>query len=132
MKRLAWIAGGLIVVTAAPVLWSSFHRSRRVRLSSELLEAAQGNDPQAVAALLEAGADPRTRDASGVPALLVAEAAGSSEAVALLATRGADVNVVHPAGRTALHRAAGRGDLGVVRTLLEQGAEVEARDGNGW
>jgi ankyrin repeat protein len=131
MKRLAWITGGLIVVIAVPMLWSNFHRTRRVRLSSELLEAVQGKDPQTVAALLEAGADPKTRDASGATALLVAEAAGSPEVVTLLATRGADVNAVHPAGRAALHRAAGRGDLGVIEALLNQNADLEARDTKG-
>ena len=131
MKGFARIAGGLVLLLAVPLLWSGLNRSRRARLSAELFDAVQGSDQQTVSALLETGADPKSRDSSGATALLMAESAGNAEMVAMLASRGADVNAVNLNGRTALHRSAARGDLAVLQALLDAHASIAAQDARG-
>jgi ankyrin repeat protein len=56
-----------------------------------LLSAAASGNHKAVAALLDAKADPETRDVSGNTALLVAAAAGHKSTVKALLRGGADM-----------------------------------------
>jgi len=109
------------------------------------------SSPQVTAVLLDAGADPNSRQGAvrsrgitypgdATTALMTASRAGQSETVRLLISAGADVNAQNRWRSTALHSAtdaasqpvfnAGR-PLEVARLLIAAGADVNARDSNG-
>jgi len=113
--------------------------------------AVHESSPQVTAALLDAGADPNSRQGEvrrrgitypgdGTTALMTASRRGHSETVALLISAGANV---HAQGRwrsTALHWAADAASqpvltagrpLEVIEILVAAGADVNARDSNG-
>src|SRR5262249_45146355 len=73
--------------------------------------------------LLEGGADPNRRDASGRAPIHQAKTAG---AVALLARAGADLNAQDGQGRTAVALALERGDLAQTDALAAAGARLDA------
>ena len=108
---------------------------------SPLHAAAEGGWPEAVAALLDAGADieelapmPGNPGAREQPssALLRACGAGHHAVVAALASRGADVDFERQDGLTPLLLAASRGNEMVVRALVGAGADVNrAQRGTG-
>ncbi len=85
---------------------------------------------EAVAWVLERGADADARDFGGRTLLMRASAAGNVELVELLVEH-SDVNALDDRGRTALMRAGQAGHPGVVRLLLERGAERGARGDDG-
>ena len=67
---------------------------------------------EAVRTLLDAGADPNTRDVSGKTPLHVAVLWGNAETVRTLLDAGADPNARDVSGRTTLHDAMVRGNAG--------------------
>jgi len=78
-------------------------------------------DADAVRLLLDAGADPNTRNEAGATALMWA--VDDADKTRLLLRRGADPNVKSDDGRTALLAAtAGHPSAAVVRLLLDYGA----------
>lgn len=76
--------------------------------------------------LLDAGIDPNSRDAKGMPALMVAIRRESPRSFELLlAQPGIDVDATNAAGETALMLTALAGDLDTSRRLLAEGALVQ-------
>ena len=76
--------------------------------------------------LLDAGIDPNSRDAKGMPALMVAIRRESPRSFELLlAQPGIDVDATNAAGETALMLTALAGDLDTSRRLLAKGALVQ-------
>jgi ankyrin repeat protein len=92
-----------------------------------LLYAAAFGSPEAVKILLDAGADPRAKNALGATALIWG--INSPEKVALLLKKGADVNASTNLGKTPLLVAAQQdGSEAVVKMLLAKGADINCRD----
>jgi len=93
------------------------------------LEAAvRAGDAAAVARLLNAGADPNSRDVLGGTPLLTASWLGNASVVSLLLSHGADANAIHrEAGASALEYAVLKGRADIVQSLLAAGADVEKK-----
>ncbi len=96
-----------------------------------LLAAAAAGHLDAVRVLLEAGADPRLKNANGEDALLHAVAPGHARIVDLLIDAGAEVDTRGPEGRAALSIAAWGGHETILKTLLDHGANVAVADAGG-
>ncbi len=79
--------------------------------------------PEAIAALVDGGADPNARDFEGRRPITHA----TPVRIRALVKAGADVNARDGVGATALHQAAFRGATESVATLIELGADVNAR-----
>lgn len=114
--------------------------------ATPLLRAAKGGDYQAVALLLQHGADHSFPTEQGVTPLMAAAGQGhganptrgryktdadAAECARLLLDAGADVNEATRAGQTPLHSAAGQGWNETVKLLAARGAELEGVDSNG-
>jgi ankyrin repeat protein len=89
-------------------------------------------DAPTLKALLEGGADPNRRDASGETTPLQAtlslgERQSRTTAGELLLAHGADPNVAAKNGWTPLHQATWNGDEGLVGLLLKKGAQVNPK-----
>jgi ankyrin repeat protein len=93
-----------------------------------LLAAVGKKDAAAVGAVLEARADPNTRDARGATPLVIAARNGDVDAVERLLRAGADANATTPAEGTALIVAARLGHAAVIERLAAGGADVRYRD----
>ena len=94
-----------------------------------LMAAARTGATDAMAALLDAGADPNARDdANGWTPLMHAIHKRQAAAVRLLLERGADPNT-RTESQTALMMAAADADATLVKVLLSFGADARAR---GW
>ncbi|RCK81044.1 MAG: TPR domain/radical SAM/B12 binding domain protein [Candidatus Ozemobacter sibiricus] len=91
----------------------------------ELAAAVAGRDAEAVARLLQEGADPNQADGKGNPALHVAVQAGSNDIVALLIQGKADLTARDRLNRVPLHIAALVDNAEAARLLLEAGAAVD-------
>lgn len=78
--------------------------------------------------LLNAGADPKVLDASGMTALHMACELGRDTIAKLLLERGSDVNANGGDAATPLHRAAEYGFVECMQLLLECGADPHAKD----
>jgi len=92
-------------------------------VESELIRACLNGHVQAVAILLEYGANLDVRDRDGRCPLQVAASAGYVDAVEFLVECGADVGARDVRGNTPLHRAAAEDRGDVVWALLERGAD---------
>jgi uncharacterized protein len=103
--------------------------SRVVADPALTLEAAiRAGDAAAVARLLNAGADPNSRDVLGGTPLLTASWLGNASVVSLLLSHGADANAIHrEAGASALEYAVLKGRADIVQSLLAAGADVEKK-----
>lgn len=104
--------------------------ARGARNVTVLMLAAQRGDVEAVAALLQARADPQARDADGGAPLLFAcrgGAATASDVVRLLVEAVAWVGLVDARGLTPLMAAAASGAHGAAEALLECRADPNAR-----
>ena len=77
--------------------------------------AARGLDPEK---LLEAGADPRARDAADNTPLLAAAAGGHGNVVRALVSC-SDPSATNSQERTALHLSAAKGDVTCLEAILE-------------
>ena len=90
------------------------------------LEAAvRAGNAAAVARLLNAGADPNSKDVLGGSPLLTASWLGNASIVSLLLSHGADANAIHrEAGASALEYAVLKGRPDIVESLLAAGADV--------
>src|SRR5207245_11056540 len=82
---------------------------------------------------LQAGANPNTPGATGVPPLMTCARSGNADAVEMLLARAADVNAKEPAqNQTALMWAAAEHHPGVVGMLIEAKADLQARTKSGF
>ncbi len=124
-----------------------------------LLAAAAAGSLEAVRLLLDAGADPKTRDKEGKSAVRLAEDRGARDVVKLLVSKGAlaekkEIFALAEAGdaagvrallaeranpdilgelrRTPMHEAAALGHDEIVTALLQNGASPNAVDEDGW
>ncbi len=89
-----------------------------------LWAAVRNDDPKAVRAALDAGADVNARNEYGVTALWIAAGKGKPEVVELLVKAGADVNARDDIWyQTPLTSAAGGLKLDVVKLLIKAGAK---------
>jgi ankyrin repeat protein len=92
-----------------------------------LMDGATAGSAEAMAFLLDKGADVDAQNPFGTTALMMA--ATDAAKVRLLLDRGAKVNVASKQGRTALFVAAmSDGSAPIVRMLVAKGADVRARD----
>ncbi len=119
-----------------PVLMEIFGVRENLDVQDEkgftpLIIAAYNNRPEAVAALLEAGADPNATDNGGNTALMGAAFKGYTEVANVLISKGADLDAQHGNGGTALMFAAMFGRNEVVDLLLGSGADRDIRDVRG-
>jgi ankyrin repeat protein len=97
-----------------------------------ILGCARTGNPEAVARLLDGGAEIDARDAWRCQTpLMWAAAEGHAPVVRLLLDRGAEVQAVSEAGFTALTFAAREGRDEIARLLLDAGAEVNVRAESG-
>ena len=97
-----------------------------------LHEAAGGDSPEVVQALLDAGADPNARGAKdGWAPLHVAADSETLEVIKVLVDGGADLNARNEDGLTPLHGATQERNPEVVKMLLDAGADPKARDSEG-
>ena len=88
--------------------WGATHRietENRAVLLSPLLFAIARAQPRVAVALIEAGADPNSRDDDGATALIVAADKDWPEVVRALLAKGADPNAAGRDGETPLHNA---------------------------
>jgi ankyrin repeat protein len=92
---------------------------------NDLLDAVRRDDTRTIRTLLQAKADPNTRDELQVPVLMHAAALSSVALARTLLDAGADVNGATRQGATALMWATG--DMVKVQLLLDRGAAVNAR-----
>ncbi|WP_257283511.1 ankyrin repeat domain-containing protein [Endozoicomonas sp. SESOKO1] len=96
-----------------------------------LLDAAWHGDYDAVKALLDRGADPKTRDSGHFTALHFATRNNNEQTVLLLnclLNHGADLNALTALNRTPLQCAVICGNLPAINTLLEHGADPDLPD----
>lgn len=98
------------------------------RGETPLLVAAKTNYPEAIALLLDAGADPLRRNFSGMTALHLAAKFYPASTAALLLDAGIDPDAQNSAGQTALHIAARGNKRDFVAVLLARGADAGLRD----
>jgi outer membrane protein assembly factor BamB len=95
--------------------------------AEKLWDAARSGDADAVARLLDGGADPNAELREGGTALIFAAQRGHAEVVRLLLDRGADIRAKDQLNNAnALHFAIEHAE--VVRLLAERGADVNERD----
>lgn len=93
--------------------------------------AAANGHKEAVAALLDHGADHSLGDFHGLRPIIDAASGGHLDVVELLLTRGAAVDVANGQGFTALILAADNGHVAIVRRLLAAGADVHVANRGG-
>jgi hypothetical protein len=92
-----------------------------------LIAAVRSGDVKAVAALLEAGADPDTVDGYGTPVLCLAVDAFDLPVIEILLPS-AQLDRVAADGRTALLRAIDLGGYNITERLITQGAKLYLMD----
>ena len=90
--------------------------------------AATNGWTDAVAVLLEFGANVNSKDKSGRTALHYAGEFGNTESIRVLLERGADVNSKDKALETAMHLAALKGCADAIVVLVESGANVNQKN----
>ena len=84
---------------------------------------AAPTDPQLVRKLLDAGADPNAKSASGGTPLHTAAFTGDGAILDLLLARGADASIKNAQGKTAADIARERGHPGMARVLEDRLAQ---------
>ena len=95
--------------------------------NAALFSSIVSNDPEGMAAALEAGADPNARQGYNHTALSRAVANDSEQAVEVLLNRGADPNARSENGETPLHHSH-QSSRAVFSQLIQAGADPNARD----
>ncbi|KAJ3107772.1 hypothetical protein HDU96_007777 [Phlyctochytrium bullatum] len=94
--------------------------------------AAESGFAEAVALLVDSGASPESRDASGSTPMHRATEAGAVAVVRRLLDLGASLDVRDTKGRAPLHVAAYHGRIDIISLLLDKGADVNVTDPNLW
>ena len=95
--------------------------------NAALFSSIVSNDPEGMAAALDAGADPNARQGYNHTALSRAVANDSEQAVVVLLNRGADPNARSENGETPLHHSH-QSSRAVFSQLIQAGADPNARD----
>ena len=95
--------------------------------NAALFSSIVSNDPEGMAAALDAGADPNARQGYNHTALSRAVANDSEQAVEVLLNRGADPNARSENGETPLHHSH-QSSRAVFSQLIQAGADPNARD----
>jgi len=95
-------------------------------MTPEWEAAAKRGDVAALSSMLDAGADPDSRDAHGQTALMLAAHAGHRDAVHTLVDAGAELDHSAKFGLTATMLAVVAGHEAVARLLAEAGADLRA------
>jgi uncharacterized protein len=95
---------------------------------AHLLEAAADGDLGALGEVLEAGADPDTRDAAGTPATMLATVGRHTAALRMLLEAGAEVDAQDGQRFNPLLYGGAEGLLDVVRVANEFGADATIRN----
>jgi ankyrin repeat protein len=133
------------VVAETPALVAAAERGDRAQVLAALAEepdvtvagadgttalhwTARLDDVELAEKLLEAGADPRTRNRYGVTPLYLAAVNGSAAMIERLLDAGAQADEVGTEGETVLMTAARSGHVPAALALLEHGAEVDGRE----
>jgi ankyrin repeat protein len=98
---------------------------------SALHFAMFNDDSHTVRNLLDAGADPTSKDGHGMTPISVGALFGSIYAIKVLKEGGVDVSVRSHSGASPMHLAAYNGHVDVIKVLKEAGADVSAQDDNG-
>jgi ankyrin repeat protein len=113
-------------------LGADVHAAARNPMQVQPLHAAVASrNPDAVAAILDAGPDVNARQQVGYTPLMGAAASGKPELVELLLARGADPSLVSDDGKTAAGVAREHGHPALAEKLELLGtAGVRVRDGN--
>ena len=96
-----------------------------------LIDAARGEDPAAVTALLAEGAGVNTRQADGATALAWAAMRSNTDIAELLLNAGADPDLANALGVAPLSLAIQNGSAAMVRLLVENGADPNVARENG-
>jgi ankyrin repeat protein/L-ascorbate metabolism protein UlaG (beta-lactamase superfamily) len=100
--------------------------------NTPLLASVSRGRKDAVAYLLDNGADPNATSQNGLSALAFAVLGGDPEIVRMLIAGGADVQCADEYGWTALHRSAQLlGNVDIAKLLVDAGAEVDLEDKQG-
>ena len=104
----------------------------QVELDMRLLtEVGLGNVGE-VLKLLDAGADPDSKNMNGRTCLIYAAKLGYVDIVGILLKRGANIEAKNHKGRTALFLAIKKRNDNVVKLLLEYGARTDVEDMYGY
>ncbi len=93
-----------------------------------LLIAVKRSDLSWMGFLLNAGANPNSKDGSGNSPLIISTNANFREGVSLLLSLGANINQANDSGETALMKAVQTRQEGMVRALLDAGARTDITD----
>jgi ankyrin repeat protein len=118
---------GLLATLAGSAAWA-----KDANHDKELRLAASIGDDEAIAKLIDRGADVNAANKFDKTALMMAVEGDNLDTVALLLARGADVNARTVASCTALTFAAENGHIGITALLIESGANVHDRTRAGW
>ena len=97
-------------------------------LNKKLIYTSVRGNTEQVREMLDAGADPNTKDNDGHTALIEAAWRGKTETARLLLEAGADPNIRDDKNRTALIWAAGFGHTEFMKLLVEAGAETDIKN----
>lgn len=100
-------------------------------LNQRLLLAADSRENE-VEQLLQAGADPNTRDEDGCSAMHIAAKCGRSNVIKVLHKYHANFEAKDDCKCSPLHEAAARGKVEVVRVLVNCGADVHSKNLFDW
>lgn len=94
--------------------------------------AASFDKTKSLAAMLDAGVDPDTRDERDNTLLHRAVESGAVESTVLLLDRGADIDARNKSGWTPLNLATFRSDEKIFKLLLARGADITVPDQEGF
>lgn len=99
---------------------------------AKFVKAVKDGDMREIQMRVVNGGNVNARDASGMPALVIAAKNRMASLVKYLVTNGAHTNAeARETGMTALMYAAEVGDARVVRLLVSEGAEIDGTDRRG-
>ncbi|XP_068660288.1 protein VAPYRIN-LIKE-like [Aristolochia californica] len=146
---------------SAFVLSKAISRCSDSELSNLLTDAARIGNPSFISSLIDAGADPNSRDSKGNSAISVAVGSGNVETARALLAAGSQFNpstdrLLHTAaaandvdllavlantgninsadstGRTAIHEASSRGHFEALEFCVHSGGDTNVADSGGW
>jgi ankyrin repeat protein len=99
---------------------------RESGINVDAVEREDLYNANAIAFLLESGADINAKNDAGCTALYCAALSGNAGAIKALLDRRADINIVDAFGNTVLHGAARNGNRRAIQLLLDNGAKIDA------
>jgi ankyrin repeat protein len=130
-RKLTTVTGTLLLLLGVALLVGKGAEMRRATRNQALVQAVSEGDLEQAAALLQAGADARTRTPEGESLLFAADSAHDPLLLTALARRGLSLQERDALGLTVLHRAARRGDTAMLDAVLKLGQPVNELDARG-